>query len=454
MILRNLAIAFSLAIVLSFSACKEPTKAPKLPFKVVHPEWSLNATIYEVNVRQFTPEGTLKAFETHLPRLKELGVDILWFMPIHPIGVVNRKGSLGSYYSVRDYLGVNPEFGTLEDFKQVVAKAHALGMYVLIDWVANHTSHDAVLVEQHPDWYIRDSVGKLVSPFDWTDVAKLDYSKPELREYITNAMIYWVKEAGIDGFRCDVAAEVPTDFWNAAREELDKVKPVFMLAEAEKPELLEYAFDADYAWELHHLMNGIAQGKKTVLDLEHYLLKSVTTYPKNTIKMNFITNHDENSWNGTEFERMGDAVKTMAALSFVVNGMPLIYSGQEVGFNRRLLFFEKDQIIWNDPDGMSAFYKKLNGLKRESTVLAAGEKGADIFRVKSSNDVNVFAFTRENEKEKLFAIFNLSSLEQVVTLEGDVHIGEYNDIMKGDRRAFAAGESIALKPWEFLLCCK
>jgi len=449
MALRNLAIALSLAAVLSFSACNGPAKAPKAPFRVVHPEWSLNATIYEVNVRQFTPEGTFKAFETHLPRLKELGADILWFMPIHPIGVVNRKGSLGSYYSVRDYLGVNPEFGTLDDFKRIVAKAHEMGMYVLIDWVANHTSHDAVLVEQHPDWYVRDSVGKLVSPFDWTDVAKLDYSKPELREYIINAMKYWVGEVGVDGFRCDVAAEVPTDFWNAAREELDKVKPVFMLAEAEKPELLEYAFDADYGWELHHLMNGIAQGKKTVLDLEHSLLKSATTYPKNTIKMNFITNHDENSWNGTEFERMGNAVRTMAALSYMINGMPLIYSGQEVGFNRRLPFFEKDQITWDDPTAMSAFYQKLNQLKGESIVLASGEKGADIFRVKSSNDVNVFAFIRENEMEKLFAVFNLSPLEQAITLEGDAYAGVYENYMKGDKRTFNLGDTIKLNPWEF-----
>jgi len=449
MALRNLAIALSLAVVLSFSACNGPAKAPKVPFKVVHPEWSLNATIYEVNVRQFTPEGTFKAFETHLPRLKELGVDILWFMPIHPIGVVNRKGSLGSYYSVRDYLGVNPEYGTLDDFKQVVGKAHELGMYVLIDWVANHTSHDAVLVEQHPDWYVRDSVGKLVSPFDWTDVAKLDYSKPELREYIINAMKYWVSGVGVDGFRCDVAAEVPADFWNAAREEIVKVKPVVLLAEGEKPELLEYAFDADYGWEFHHLMNGIAQGKKTVLDLEHYLLKSVTTYPKNTIKMNFITNHDENSWNGTEFERMGDAVKTMAALSYLVNGMPLIYSGQEVGFNRRLPFFEKDQITWDDPTGMTAFYQKLNLLKGQSAVLSAGERGADIFRVKSSNDVNVLAFVRENETEKLFAVFNLSPLEQVITLEGDTYTGVYENYMKGDKKTFNLGDTIKLNPWEF-----
>jgi glycosidase len=280
-------------------------------------------------------------------------------------------------------------------------------------------------------------------------VAKLDYSKPELREYIINAMKYWVSGVGVDGFRCDVAAEVPADFWNAAREELDRVKPVFMLAEAEKPELLEYAFDADYGWEFHHLMNGIAQGKKTVLDLEHYLLKSVTTYPKNTIKMNFITNHDENSWNGTEFERMGDAVKTMAALSYLVNGMPLIYSGQEVGFNRRLPFFEKDQITWDDPTGMTAFYQKLNLLKGQSAVLSAGERGADIFRVKSSNDVNVLAFVRENETEKLFAVFNLSPLEQVITLEGDTYTGVYENYMKGDKKTFNLGDTIKLNPWEF-----
>jgi len=439
----------SFIVLLSFSSCKQQKAISTEVFKVVHPEWISNATIYEVNVRQYTHEGTFKAFETHLPRLKELGVDVIWFMPIHPIGVVNRKGTLGSYYSVQDYLAVNPEYGTIDDFKQVVAKAHELGMKVIIDWVANHTSHDAVLMREHPDWYVRDSTGKVVSPFDWSDVAKLDYGKKEVREYIINAMKFWLQNADIDGFRCDVAAQVPADFWNDARKELDKIKPVFMLAEADSPELQEQAFDADYDWELHHIMNQIAQGKETVIGLEKYLLKKITIYPKNTIKLNFITNHDENSWNGSEFERMGDAVKPFAALTFVMPGMPLIYSGQEVGLNKRLKFFEKEEINWNDSLELTPFYKKLTTLKRTSSVLAAGNKGADIFRIKSSNDTNVFAFTRMNETEKLLSIFNLSDKKLKILLEGEDYVDSFIDCITGETRTFAKGEMITLKPWEF-----
>jgi glycosidase len=444
----------TLVTILSFTSCQQQKVVKAEPFKVNHPEWIYNATIYEVNLRQYTSQGTLKAFENELPRLKELGVDIIWFMPIHPIGEVSRKGSLGSYYSVKDYLGVNPEFGTIDDFKAVVAKAHELGMKVIIDWVANHTSHDAVLIKEHPDWYVRDTAGKVVSPFDWSDVAKLDYTKKELREYIINAMKFWVADVGIDGFRCDVAAEIVTEFWNEARIELDKVKPVFMLAEAEKAEMQGYAFDADYGWEFHHVMNQLAQGKKNVNDLEKYLLKSVSEYPKNTIKLNFITNHDENSWNGTEFERMGGAVKTMAALSFVMPGMPLIYSGQEVGFNKRLKFFDKDQINWKDSLNLTPFYQKLVALKKTSSVLAAGLKGADVFRIKSSNDSSIFAFTRKKDTEKLFAVFNLTGKELKVTLEGTEYFGSYIDFMAGEPKVFDKAEEISLKPWEYHIFVK
>jgi len=448
--LRNILFAALIAATMVFASCKQQPKMAE-PFHVEHANWVYNATIYEVNVRQYTPEGTFKAFEQHLPRLKDLGVDILWFMPIHPIGVENRKGTLGSYYSVKDYYGINPEFGTLDDFKSVVAKAHELGMKVIIDIVANHTSHDAVLMTEHPDWYVRDSLGRVVSPFDWTDVAKLDYSKPELRRYMIDMLKYWIKDIDLDGFRCDVAAEVPTDFWNEARAELNQLgKPIFMLAEAETPELQKYAFDADYAWEFHHIMNGIAQGKKSVVDLEQYLLKKAATYPKNTIKMNFITNHDENSWNGTEFERMGDAVKAMATLTFVIDGMPLIYSGQEVGFNRRLQFFEKDQVDWTDVKGFTDFYKKLTALKKSTKVIDAGVLGADIFRITTTADSSVFAFTRENETQKLFAIFNLSAKEQTINFTGDAHLNtSYVEYFNNSTKEFTKGEGVTLKPWEF-----
>ncbi|HDP76051.1 MAG TPA: alpha-amylase [Bacteroidales bacterium] len=448
--LRNILFAALIAATMVFASCKQYSKEPE-PSRVELADWVYSATIYEVNVRQYTPEGTFKAFEQHLPRLKDLGVDILWFMPIHPIGIENRKGTLGSYYSVKDYYGINPEFGTLDDFKSVVAKAHELGMKVIIDVVANHTAHDAVLITDHPDWYVYDSLGRVVSPYDWTDVAKLDYSKPELRRYMIDMLKYWIQEVDLDGFRCDVAAEVPTDFWNEARAELNKLgKPIFMLAEAETPELQKYAFDADYAWEFHHILNSIAQGKKSVVDLEQYLLKKAATYPKNTIKMNFITNHDENSWNGTEFERMGDAVKTMAALTFVIDGMPLIYTGQEVGLNHRLQFFEKDQVVWTVDKGFTNFYKKLTALKKVAKVLDAGDRGADIFRITTTADSSVFAFVRENETQKLFAIFNLSAKDQAFNFTGDAHLNSsYVDYFNNSPKTFTKGEGVTLKPWEF-----
>jgi glycosidase len=449
--IRNLFAAMVIAAFLSFASCKPQVSTTTEPFKVEHPEWVYNATIYEVNIRQFTPEGTFNAFQQHLPKLKELGVDILWLMPIHPIGELNRKGTLGSYYSIKDYKGVNPEFGTLDDLKVLVTEAHKLGMKVIIDWVANHTSHDNYLVEQHPDWFTRDSAGNFVSPFDWTDVLDLDYSKKPLQDYMISALKYWVEEVNIDGYRCDVAAMVPAEFWNRARKELDAIKPVFMLAESEEPELQQYAFDADYGWEFHHIMNEIAKGKKTVLDIDHYLIKDLGRYPKNTIRMHFTSNHDENSWNGTEFERMGNGAKTFAALTFVVPGMPLIYNGQEIGFDRRLKFFDKDEIDWKQNPEFTSLYKILTQLKKQNTSLHAGIKGADVFRVKTSNDVNVFAFTRENEVDKIFAIFNLSPLAQNIDITGETYEGEYTDVFTGMKKTFEKEAKIELKPWEFFV---
>lgn len=448
-------VALSLVFILSFSSCNQKTEVETIPFKVEHPTWSYGATLYEVNLRQYTPEGTFEAFEMHLPRLKELGVKILWLMPIQPIGELGRKGSLGSYYSVKDYKGVNPEFGTLADFKSLVSKAHELDMKVIIDWVANHTSHDNDLVTTHPDWYVRDSEGNLTSPFDWTDVVQLDYSNEELHKYMIGALEYWVKEANIDGFRCDVANMVPTDFWNNAREKLDKIKPVFMLAEADQIDLQEYAFDSDYGWEFHHIMNEIAKGKKTVLDIDSYYQRELAKYPKNTIRMHFTSNHDENSWAGTEFDRMGaEAAKAFAALTFVIPGLPLIYNGQEVAFNRMLKFFDKDEIDWISNEEFTNLYIKFITLRQKNSALQAGEKGADMFRVKTSNGVNVFAFTRENEVDKVFALFNLSNLEQKINLLDNAFEGTYTELISGKKVELSAGASVELKPWEFLVYIK
>jgi glycosidase len=452
---KNFLIASALVLILSMSSCKSQVDIDNEPFKVEHPAWAFDATIYEVNVRQYTPEGTFAAFEEHLPRLSELGVKILWLMPIHPIGELERKGTFGSYYSIKDYKGINPEFGNLDDFKKLVNKAHEFGMKVIIDWVANHTSHDNHLVFEHPDWYTRDSVGNLVSPFDWTDVVQLNYDNAELREYMLGALKFWVEEADIDGYRCDVASMVPTDFWNNARVELDKIKPVFMLAEAEEEELQEFAFDADYGWEFHHIMNGIAKGEKTVLDIDEYYQRELVRYPKNTIKMHFTSNHDENSWAGTEFDRMGEAAaKSFAALTYVIPGMPLIYNGQEVAFKRMLKFFDKDEIDWTANEEFTSLYKSLVSLRSKNTALHAAQNGADMFRVKTSNDVNVFAITRENDKDKVFAIFNFSNLNQEVNLEGDAYVGTYTNVFTDKTTEFAQGAKIDLAPWEFFIYVK
>ena len=261
--------------------------------EVVHPSWTRDAAIYEVNIRQFTPSGTFEEFETHLPRLKKLGVDILWLMPIHPIGVENRKGSLGSYYSVKDYLAVNPEYGTMEEFKALVEEIHDQGMYVILDWVANHCAWDNPLVTEHPDWFTKDSTGHMVPPVpDWSDVVDFNYDNPELRTWMIDALRFWVRETDIDGYRCDVAGMVPQEFWNEARAELDKIKPVFMLAEDENPAHHERAFDMTYSWELHHLLVRIAKGDTTAAALWTYFDRDIERYGNDAYRMLFTDNHD------------------------------------------------------------------------------------------------------------------------------------------------------------------
>lgn len=334
------ALAGSLAALLGWGATPAHTT-------LSHPEWSRNAVIYEVNVRQYTPEGTFRAFSKHLPRLKELGADILWLMPVHPISEVNRKGELGSYYAVADYKKVNPEFGSMEDFKALVDSAHAAGMKVIIDWVPNHTGCDNPWVTQHPEYYKLDKDGKMYGPHDWTDVYQLDYSQRATRSAMLDAMTFWLTETGIDGFRCDVAGMVPVDFWNEARATFDTAagRPVFMLAEATEPELAEHAFDMVYNWPMKDLFSHIAASAgrysfgngtpnfpaKNAADIDSLVASQTATYPADSYMMNMTSNHDLNSWEGTEFERLGDFAPAFAAISYILPGMPLIYTGQEAG---------------------------------------------------------------------------------------------------------------------------
>ena len=313
-----------------------------LPFTADMAETSV---IYEVNVRQFSPEGTFAAVTKEISNIKKLGVKILWIMPIYPIGEENRKEGLGSYYSIKDYRGINPEFGNAEDFKKLVDEAHKNGIYVILDWVANHTAWDHPWVKQHPDWYEQDKNGKMHSPYDWSDVVALNFDNKEMRKQMIADMKYWLDDFKIDGFRCDMAHEVPTDFWNEAKPQLANGREIFMLAETEKPELLANdAFDAAYGWEIHHIMNDIAKGKKNVSAIDAYMDSIPKKWQADDYKLLFTSNHDENSWAGTEYERMGDAVETFAALTYTLPGIPLIYNGQEEDFNRRLKFFVKDSI--------------------------------------------------------------------------------------------------------------
>lgn len=447
---------FLLASILVFTSCKQPEQSPQpirkplVESQIKHVDWSKNAVIYEVNIRQYTPEGTFKAFGENIPRLKNLGIDILWIMPIHPIGLKNRKvspKSLGSFYSVKNYKEVNPDYGTLEDFKSLVNKAHDAGMYVIIDWVANHTAWDNPWIKEHPEWYAKDSLKKLMSPFDWTDVAQLNYKVPELQTAMIDAMTYWVKETNIDGFRCDVAGLVPQEFWEKARKEINTLKPVFMLAENEDhPYLLENAFDMNYAWYMHHLMNEIAKGKADVTSLLKYYKLEDSIYAKNCYRMQFITNHDENSWNGTEFERLGDGVKTFAVMTFTIPGMPLLYTGQETGMNKRLKFFDKDQIDFTENE-YPAFYKSLISLKKNNTLFASGSEGGN-FKILSMNSKNVFAFKRINETTEAYIILNLSAQKLDVNLPTGM-AGAYTDYFANESTVLNEGENLILEPWAY-----
>lgn len=375
-----------------------------------HPEWSRNAVIYEINTRQYTPEGTFTAFAEHLPRLKQLGVDILWFMPIHPISEKNRKGTLGSYYAVRDYKAVNPEFGTLDDFKAVVDEAHRQGMKVILDWVPNHTGCDNAWVTEHPDRYKLNEQGEMFGPADWTDVYQLDYSNPNTRTAMIDAMQYWLREADIDGFRCDVAGMVPLDFWNEARPALESVKPdIFMLAEAAMPELNKEAFDMSYNWPMVDLFNKIsaysgqnavraaslAEGEKVerrqAVHIDSLLADQAAAYPAGSIMMNMVTNHDYNSWDGTEFQRYGKLMPAFAVLSYTLPGMPLIYTGQETGMDHAFEFFEKDNAPqWEPVNEYFVFYQTLNDLKHKRHELAAGSGAPIEVFPTESDDLLVF----------------------------------------------------------------
>ncbi|CAH0999197.1 Cyclomaltodextrinase [Neolewinella maritima] len=442
------------------------------------PDWHKDAVIYEVNTRIYTPEGTFAAFQEHLPRLADMGVDILWFMPIHPVSEKNRKGELGSPYAVADYRDVNPDFGTKEDFKAMVEAIHAAGMHVIIDWVPNHTGWDNDWITSHPDFYTQKD-GEITDPINpetgeswgWTDVADLDYDNPEMRDSMIAAMAYWVTDMNVDGFRVDVAHGVPVDFWEQATDSLYAIEPLFMLSEGAVPAIVnDGAFVMDYGWEMHHTLNEIAKARGakrevetdlsniarqeedakdevTALAIDETLARQREDYQRG-YKMQFTSNHDENAWAGTEFQRMGDGAQAFAVLTATFDGMPLIYSGQESAVDRQYEFFKKDQIEWGDFK-YADFYTKLFDLKERNQALWNGEYGGELVKIPTGNDENIYAFTREKNGDRVVVIINLSGEAQTGTLAGDGYTGTMTELFSEDSAEVVPGMDISLEPWAY-----
>lgn len=428
---------------------------PKNYVELKHPEWSKNATIYEVNIRQFTPEGTFKAFESHLPKLKEMGIDILWLMPINPIGEKNRKGALGSYYSVKDYLAINPEFGTLEDFRSLVSKIHHMGMYVIIDWVANHSAWDNPLVEQHPEWYSKSPEGNFQPTpwYDWDDIIDFDYDQPGIRRYMTEALKFWVKETDIDGYRCDVAGFIPVDFWDNVRFELEKIKPVFMLAEWESRDMHKNAFDMTYSWSLWEKMHAVVAEGKGIGILNEYLAHHVNTFPKDGYRMTFTDNHDKNSWEGNQFSNFGNGLVACMVFACTIEGMPLVYSGQEAGLDRSLAFFEKDVIEWKEHP-FYEIYKKLFTLKHENEALWNGDRGGTMIRVYHDKPDQIISFSREKNGDMVLTIINFSAKPVNVTLDTKYITGQFTELFSGRNYDLKGNDMFDIAPWGYKVLVK
>ncbi len=417
------------------------------------PDWAISANLYEVNLRQYTKEGTFNAFVEHLPRLQEMGVDILWFMPIYPISKAKRKGPLGSYYAVSDYKAVNPEFGSMKDFDRMVEAIHAHGMRIILDWVPNHTGWDHAWITEHKDWYTQDSLGNIIDPIDpgtgeswgWTDVADLNYDNEEMRAEMIKDMSYWVTDKKIDGFRMDVAHNVPDDFWREVRDGLFSYgRPLFMLAEAEMENHRNRRyFHAGYGWSMHHMLNEIAKGTKKPSYIDTLLLEDKKKYNKG-FNIQFTSNHDENTWNGTVMERMGEAHLTFAALTHTLTGMPLVYGGQEEPLSKRLKFFEKDEIGFGKYE-YADFYTRLNKLKHENPSIWNGKHGGPPNRMLIDNE-SVYAFIRHKEGYKVIGLFNLTDKPTVVKLP--VGLKGIN-VMTGQSLRWMADTELELDPWQF-----
>ena len=408
--------------------------------------WAIGANVYEVNIRQYTPEGTFQAFSKHLPRLKEMGVVILWLMPITPISQLHRLGTLGSYYACSSYVQINEEFGTLKDFKQLVHQAHALDMKLIIDWVANHTGWDHEWTIPHADWYVKDAAGNFTEKNGWKDVIDLDFSKTEMREAMKAAMMFWVQEAGIDGFRCDMAHLVPLDFWKEAREFCETNKPLYWLAECDQSDY-HVVFNTSYAWSWMHATEKFHKGEGSLQDVRQ-VLHSYTQYPAGANKLFFTSNHDENSWNGTEYEKYGNAALAWAVFSCTWPGMPMLYSGQEGALKKRLEFFNKDVIEWTATPPLAEFYQRLFQLRASNAAIREGE----LFILPSQHDDKVLLFFRRYHEQVVLILLNVSSESRVqVTVEHPWLPGKYRQLFSQLVYDFGVKENFELQSGEYLV---
>ncbi|MDQ0477579.1 alpha-amylase family glycosyl hydrolase [Chryseobacterium sp. MDT2-18] len=408
-------------------------------------EWKHTTNIYEVNLRQYTQEGTFRAFEKEMPRLKEMGVKTLWFMPITPISQKVKKGTMGSQYAAHDYVSINPEFGNLEDFKHLVNEAHKMGFKVIIDWVANHTGWDHVWTVSHPEYYLHDADGKFHIASGMDDIIELDYSNPDMRKAMIDAMKFWVRETKIDGFRCDLASWVEVDFWEQARPEVEKIKPLFFIGEFDELENPEYGkvFDASYSWTWMHKTEDYYKKNLPLAELKD-LLQKYSAIGDQSMRAWFTTNHDENTWNGTEYEKYGVIAKPLAVFSATWGGIPLMYSGQELPNMKRLEFFEKDVIDWNGNYQMADFYKTLFNLKTNNPALRGGDAAASTHLLKTSADDKVLAYVRKNGKNEVLTVLNFSKEAVSFTIDDENAGGIFKNVFSGPVKDFAQDKSFYL----------
>ena len=414
-------------------------------------DWLATTNIYEVNIRQYSDEGTFNAFAKELPRLKDMGVEVLWFMPIHPIGIISRKGKFGSYYSIRDFKTTNPEFGTPDEFKNLIAHAHQLGMRVIMDWVANHASWDNVWTVDHPEYFERDSTGNFKPPYDWTDVIQIDHSSIAEQDSMIDAMKFWVTNFNIDGFRADLAHLTPLEFWKKARTVIEPLKPgLFWLAETEEAGYHE-VFDASFTWEWMHKTEDYYKQKTDLNSLYNVLYKYENDFPASAYRMYFTSNHDENSWNGTEYEKYGDMAKTLAVFSLTWKGIPMIYSGQEMPNLKRLAFFDKDTIDWNGGYALHDFYKTLLKLRKRNPALRSADPEVITQTIATSDDKRIMAYLRRNKNDEVFVLLNLGGEKAGFSIKDQFLKGKFVNVFTGAENYLFADTFIEMQPWGFLV---